>query len=114
MRAFLTAILLAVVGSGLPCLAMAQNPPPEGGLQSPPPVNGGVAPPNAPSTPAAPNPHDSLIGNAPTDRSAVAKKAADDRRMQRCMTRERSLHAGQSEEQTKQKCQKEVAARRQP
>jgi hypothetical protein len=114
MRALLTAILLTVVGSGLPCLAMAQNPPPDSSGQSPPPVDGGVAPPTTPSTPAAPNPHDSLIGNAPTDRSAVAKKEADDRRMKRCMAREKSLHAGQSEEQMKQSCQKQLAAKQQP
>lgn len=114
MRASLTAILLAAVGLGLPCLSMAQNPPPDGSVQSPPPVNGGGAPPNTPRTPASANPHDSLIGNAPVDRSAVAKKEADDRKMQRCMSREKSLHAGWSEEQRKQQCQKQVAAKQQP
>lgn len=110
MRAFLTAILLAMVGPGLPCLAIAQSPPSDSSVQSPPPVNGSGAPPNTPRTPPAANPHDSLIGNAPTDRSAVAKKDADDRRMQRCLARQKSLHAGQSEAQMKQVCQKQLAA----
>lgn len=101
MRAYATAILLAIIVLSSPCVAPAQNPPP---------VNGSVAPPSAPSTPAAPNPHDSLIGNAPPDRSAVAKKNADDRKMQRCIAREKSLHANQTEAQTKDKCQKQLAA----
>jgi|SRR5579863_4998237 len=110
MRASMTAILVAVLGLSSPCLAPAQNPLPDSRVQSPPPVNGSEPPPNTPSTPAAPNPHDSLIGNAPPDRSAVAKKNADDRKMQRCMAREKSLHAGQSEGQMKQKCQQQIAA----
>lgn len=110
MRAYATAILLAIIVLSSPCVAPAQNPPPDGNAASPPPVNGSVAPPNAPSTPAAPNPHDSLIGNAPPDRSAVAKKNADDRKMQRCIAREKSLHANQTEAQTKDKCQKQLAA----
>lgn len=110
MRASLIAILIAALGLSLPCLAPGQNPPPDGSVSSPPPVDGSGTPPNTPSPPAAPNPHDSLIGNAPADRSAVAKKSADDRKMQRCMTREKSLHAGQTEAQAKETCQKQIAA----
>lgn len=104
MRASLTAILVAAVGLNLPCHAAAQNPPPDGSVASPPPVNGSGTP------PSTPNPHDSLIGNAPPDRSAVAKKNADDRKMQRCMAREKSLHSQQTEAQLKQKCQQQIAA----
>jgi hypothetical protein len=110
MRASVTAILLATVGLSSPCLAAAQSLPPDGSVASPPPVNGSGAPPNTPSTPATSNPHDSLIGNAPPDRSAVAKKNADDRKMQRCITREKSLHGNLTEAQMKEKCQKQIVA----
>jgi len=110
MRASEIAILFVALGLSSPGLAPAQNQPPDGNGASPPPVNGSGAPPNTPRAPVAPNPHDSLIGNAPPDRSAVAKKNADDRKMQRCIAAEKSRHANQTAAQMKDKCQKQIAA----
>jgi hypothetical protein len=109
------AYLCALTASAAFSLAVAQNPPPEPGTPNPTaPANTGALPPgNTPSTPAAPNPHDSLIGNAPTDKSAVAQKRADDRKMKRCMAQQKAAGSG-DEGQNKQKCQAQLAAEQKP
>ena len=104
---FVAIALLAALG-----VASAQNPPPTDGSSSlPPPVNTGASTPaTTPNAPASPNPHDSLIGNAPPDRSAVAEKAADDRKMQRCMSQQKAANSSATPQQMKQKCQAQIAA----